>query len=142
VNAEPAVYVCITLLGISAQHNIKTDLKELLEPMLAMGLSSTLTIALKELAVAVPALKKDISEGEGNKSVVSFSITLLMCYILGLLRMLSQVLNNRNTTITIPMSGPNSALSLSLVPTALEPQNITNVVLALRTLGSFNFEGQ
>jgi len=64
VSAEPAVYVCITLLGIAAQHNIKTDLKELLEPMLAMGLSPTLTIALKELAVAVPALKKDISEGK------------------------------------------------------------------------------
>lgn len=31
--------------------------------MLAMGLSATLTIALKELAIAVPALKKDISEG-------------------------------------------------------------------------------
>lgn len=57
------MYVCITLLGIAAQHSIKTDLKELLEPMLAMGLSATLTIALKELAIAVPALKKDISEG-------------------------------------------------------------------------------
>lgn len=51
-------------MGIAAQHNIKTDIKELLEPMFAMGLSPTLTIALQELAVAVPALKKDISEGE------------------------------------------------------------------------------
>lgn len=61
---DPAVHICITLLGIAVQHNIKNDLKELLEPMLATGLSSTLTIALKELAVAVPTLRKDISEGK------------------------------------------------------------------------------
>lgn len=66
-NTEPALFVCITLLGIAAQNNIKTDLKELLEPMLALGLSPTLTIALKELAVAVPSLKKDISEGKYEK---------------------------------------------------------------------------
>ncbi|XP_050539572.1 serine/threonine-protein kinase mTOR [Daktulosphaira vitifoliae] len=120
-SAEPAVYVCITLLGIAAQNNIKSDLKELLEPMLAMGLSPTLTIALKELAVAVPSLKKDISEG--------------------LLRMLSQVLNHRHVPITIPISASSSTLSLSIASSVLEPQNIASVVLALRTLGNFNFEG-
>lgn len=56
--------------------------------------------------------------------------------------MLSQVLNNRNATIALPINITNSALSLSLIPSVLEPQNISNVVLALRTLGSFNFEGQ
>lgn len=55
--------------------------------------------------------------------------------------MLSQVLNNRNATIALPINITNSALSLSLIPSVLEPQNISNVVLALRTLGSFNFEG-
>lgn len=65
-----------------------------------------------------------------------------MCFTLGLLRMLSQVLNNRNATIAMPLNLTNSALSLSLnTPSVLEPQNISNVVLALRTLGSFNFEG-
>jgi hypothetical protein len=29
-----------------------------------------------------------------------------------------------------------------LLPSSLEPQNVSNVVLALRTLGSFNFEGE
>uniref|UniRef100_A0A2H8U2W2 Serine/threonine-protein kinase TOR n=1 Tax=Melanaphis sacchari TaxID=742174 RepID=A0A2H8U2W2_9HEMI len=120
-NPEPAVYVCITLLGIATQHNIKNDLKELLEPMLAMGLSPTLTIAFKELAVAVPALKKDISDG--------------------LLKILSQVLNNRSSSIPLPISVTSSALSLSLMSSVLESQNISNIVLALRTLGSFNFEG-
>lgn len=66
-----------------------------------------------------------------------------MCFILGLLKMLSQVLNNRSNSIAVPLTVTNSALSLSLMPSAtLEPQNISNVVLALRTLGSFNFEGQ
>lgn len=61
------------MLGIAAKHNIKTDLKELLDPMLAMGLSPTLTIALKELAVAVPALKKDISEGKKENQLNIFT---------------------------------------------------------------------
>lgn len=130
------------MLGIAAQHNIKNDIKELLEPMLAMGLSPTLTIALKELAVAVPSLKKDISEGKKYNLFKTFHLnTKSVFYILGLLRMLSQVLNNRSATITLPINITNSALSLSLIPSVLEPQNISNVVLALRTLGSFNFEG-
>lgn len=41
--------------------------------MLATGLSSTLTIALKELAVAVPSLRKDISEGKEIKLNTFFS---------------------------------------------------------------------
>lgn len=52
--------------------------------------------------------------------------------------MLSQVLNNRNTTMVIA----SSALSLSMVSTIpLEPENTPKVVLALSTLGNFNFEG-
>lgn len=45
--------------------------------MLAMGLSPTLTIAFKELAVAVPALKKDISDGKQRNSFkISFSLAI------------------------------------------------------------------
>lgn len=62
-------------------------------------------------------------------------------FSLGLLKMLSQVLNSHNTTITVPLNVSSSTLSLSLLPPVLEPQNISNVVLALRTLGNFNFEG-
>lgn len=56
--------------------------------------------------------------------------------------MLSQVLYNRSTSVSMPLSVTNSAISLSLMSPVLEPQNISNVVLALRTLGSFNFEGE
>lgn len=56
--------------------------------------------------------------------------------------MLSQVLNNRSGSIATPLSVTSSALSISLLPSYLEPQNVSNVVLALRTLGSFNFEGK
>lgn len=63
-SVEPAVYVCVTLLGIAAQHNVMTAIQELLEPMLAMGLSSQLVIALKELAIAIPALKRNITKSK------------------------------------------------------------------------------
>lgn len=49
--------------------------------------------------------------------------------------MLSQVLN-RNTSIALPIP----SMSLLVAPN-IEPQSTSNVVLALRTLGNFNFEG-
>lgn len=45
------------------KNEIQADVKELLEQMLSTGLSSSLTIALRELASNIPSLKKDISEG-------------------------------------------------------------------------------
>jgi hypothetical protein len=42
---------------------IRSDVRDLLEPMLATGLSPALTTALRELAFSVPQLKKEISEG-------------------------------------------------------------------------------
>ncbi|XP_054269929.1 serine/threonine-protein kinase mTOR-like [Macrosteles quadrilineatus] len=110
---EPSVFVCITLLGHAVKTLIKSDVRDLLEPMLATGLSPALTTSLRELATSIPQLKPDISEG--------------------LLRMLSQVLMNKHTrsshTVTV-----SSSLSA-------EPQEIASIVLALRTLGSFNFDG-
>lgn len=60
---EPAVFVCITLLGHAVKLMIRSDVRDLLEPMLATGLSPALTTALRELAFSVPQLKKEISEG-------------------------------------------------------------------------------
>lgn len=62
-NLEPALFVCITLLGHAVGTHIKDDLKDILDPMLATGLSPALTTALRELAVTVPALKRNISDG-------------------------------------------------------------------------------
>jgi len=50
------------------KNEIQNDVKDLLEPMLSTGLSSSLTVALRELASNIPALKKDISEGKSGKS--------------------------------------------------------------------------
>lgn len=60
---EPSVFVCITLLGHAVKTLIKQDVKDLLEPMLATGLSPALTTSLRELATSIPQLKPDISEG-------------------------------------------------------------------------------
>lgn len=60
---EPAVFVCITLLGHSVKQVITSDVRDLLEPMLATGLSPILTTSLRELAHSVPSLKPDISQG-------------------------------------------------------------------------------
>lgn len=56
--------------------------------------------------------------------------------------MLSQVLNNRSGSMVTPLSVTNSALSITMLPLYLEQQSVSNIVLALRTLGSFNFEGK
>lgn len=57
--------------------------------------------------------------------------------------MLSTVLNQNNNSSTTPPSKTISVVSLpaGTPATMLEYQNISNVVLALRTLGNFNFEG-
>ncbi|XP_046989267.1 serine/threonine-protein kinase mTOR isoform X1 [Schistocerca americana] len=120
---EPAVFVCITLLGHAVGLMIRQDVKDLLEPMLATGLSPALTMALRELAANIPQLKRDISEG--------------------LLRMLSQVL------MQMPLRHPGMPRHLpspgfAVVPLSLHAQEVPDVpsiVLALRTLGSFNFDG-
>jgi hypothetical protein len=61
---DPAIFMCVTLLGHAVGSKIKPDVKELLEPMLATGLSPALTITLRELASSVPQLKRHISEGK------------------------------------------------------------------------------
>ncbi len=69
---DPSVFICITLLGYAVKNEIEGDVKELLEPMLSTGLSSSLTIALRELAKNIPSLKKDISEGMFAKLLSNF----------------------------------------------------------------------
>ncbi|XP_063975702.1 serine/threonine-protein kinase mTOR [Diachasmimorpha longicaudata] len=117
---EPAVFICITLLAHAVKQAISTDAKDLLESMLATGLSPILTTSLRELAHNVPSLKTDISQG--------------------LLRMLSQVLMHK------PLRHPGApwtATSPSGIHGAppTEPTDVPSTVLALRTLGTFNFDG-
>ncbi|XP_066992513.2 serine/threonine-protein kinase mTOR isoform X2 [Anabrus simplex] len=122
---EPAVFVCITLLGHAVKQIIQSDVKELLEPMLATGLSPALTTSLRELATSIPQLKKEISEG--------------------LLRMLSHVLMHKPLrhpgTPRHPVLPSSPAVTLSSHSLGPDSHDVPSIVLALRTLGSFNFDG-
>ncbi|XP_043266889.1 serine/threonine-protein kinase mTOR isoform X2 [Venturia canescens] len=113
---EPAVFICITLLGHAVKQTITSDVRDLLDPMLATGLSPILTTSLRELAHSVPSLKPDISQG--------------------LLRMLSQVLMHK------PLRHPGAPWSATSPTTSLPTEiDVPSTVLALRTLGTFNFDG-
>ncbi|XP_050347704.1 serine/threonine-protein kinase mTOR [Nymphalis io] len=116
---DPSIFACITLLSSAVKDLVISDIKELLDPMFATGLSPSLTICLKELSQNLPTLKGEISEG--------------------LLNMLSQVLRNK------PFLHPGVPRNLeqqSNMSLMIELQDTANIVLALRTLGTFQFEGQ
>ncbi|RZF43401.1 hypothetical protein LSTR_LSTR001662 [Laodelphax striatellus] len=116
---EPSVLVCVTLLSHAVKLLIKNDVQQLLEPMLATGLSPALTTALRELAANIPQLKRDISEG--------------------LLKMLSQVLMQKQLRHPgMPTHIPSAPSSLLI---SVDAQDVPSIVLALRILGSFNFDG-
>ncbi|XP_071482072.1 serine/threonine-protein kinase mTOR-like [Diadema antillarum] len=119
---DPAVFTCISMLARAVGPTIAREVKELLEPMLAVGLSPALTAALHDLAQQIPQLKKDIQDG--------------------LLKMLSLVLMHK------PLRHPGTPRALmspaGQTGTALaspDSGDITSTVLALRTLGTFDFEG-
>ena len=61
---DVAVFVCLSLLlrPVGRSH-LTNVMKDLLNPMLAVGLSPALTTCLRELATSIPVLKRDIAEG-------------------------------------------------------------------------------
>ncbi|KAG8190056.1 hypothetical protein JTE90_023028 [Oedothorax gibbosus] len=122
---EPAVFTCISMLGRAVRHTIIADIRELLEPMMATGLSPALTASLRELATQIPQLKKDIQEG--------------------LLKMLSIVLMRRHLRHPgMPkhlLAAQHSASSASH-PNIVEANDVASITLALKTLGSFDFQGR
>lgn len=63
VGPEPGVLACVTLLGHAVPQLVQEDIRQLLDAILATGLSPSLTTALRELATSVPVLKRDISQG-------------------------------------------------------------------------------
>lgn len=117
---DPSIFACITLLSSAVKDLVVSDIKDLLDALFATGLSPSLTICMRELSDNLPALKGEISEG--------------------LLNMFSLVLRNK------PFLHPGVPRSLeqqmSSMILANEPQDTASVVLALRTLGTFDFEGQ
>lgn len=117
---DPSVFMCITLLGHAMKSGISSDIKEILESMFSTGLTPALTICLRELADNIPHIKREISDL--------------------LLKMLSQVLlhkpQNQMGTPKHNITAQIAALTLA----ELQP-DVPTIVLALRTLGTFHFEG-
>ena len=117
VSLDPAIFACISFLARAVKGFIKNEVRDMLEPMLTAGLSPALTSSLRELAMYLPALKKDIADG--------------------LLKILSVILMQQ------PFRHPGTPKHLvSGVGASMEPPDSQSVVLALKTLGTFDFEGQ
>lgn len=115
---DAAVFACITLLAHAVKSQIADDVREILEQMFHTGLSPALTVCLRELAENVPQLKSAITDG--------------------LIGILFQVLMNKPATIPYATMPPISIDASMLLQSADSP----TIVLALRTLGTFNFEEQ
>ncbi|KAK9883142.1 hypothetical protein WA026_001340 [Henosepilachna vigintioctopunctata] len=120
VVVDPHVFKCITFLAHAIQDHSKMDIPTVLEQILASALTPSLTICLRELAIKVPAQKEKISSG--------------------LLKMLSQMLLSK----PLMHAGMPNNLVNSLYP----PSNLSEIsdphmiILALHTLGTFDFGGQ
>ena len=98
---DPSVFMCVTLLGHALKSAITQDVKELLAPMMASGLSPALTICLRELCENVPHVKHEIIDG--------------------LLKILSQVLINKPLNPIIITKGGTVSAPLSGI-TIIDPQ--------------------
>ncbi|KAM4652055.1 serine/threonine-protein kinase mTOR [Discoglossus pictus] len=121
MQVDATVFTCISMLARAMGPSIQQDVKELLEPMLSVGLSPALTAVLYDLSRHIPQLKKDIQDG--------------------LLKMLSLVLMHkplRHPGMPKGLAHQLSSPSLTNIP---EASDVGSITLALRTLGTFEFEG-
>ncbi len=60
---DPAIFACVSMLARAGRDAIRADVGDLLEPMLRVDLSPSLTTALHELAYYIPIFKGEIAEG-------------------------------------------------------------------------------
>ncbi|KAL5013846.1 hypothetical protein ScPMuIL_008116 [Solemya velum] len=118
---DPAVFTCIGMLAKAVGTPMMRDVRELLDPMLATGLSPALTASLRDLATQIPQLKKDIQDG--------------------LLKCLSVILMGRTLKHPGAPKSPSSPLAPSVFGATADSQDVTSITLALKTLGNFDFEG-
>ncbi|KAM7310690.1 serine/threonine-protein kinase mTOR [Ixodes scapularis] len=113
---DPAVFTCISLLVRAHKELITNDVKDLVDPMLNTGFSPALTAALQEVSVRIPSLKRDIQDG--------------------LLKMLSCILMQR------PLKHPGIPKHMQVAQQTPETTDVATISLALKTLGSFDFQGR
>lgn len=117
---EPCVFTCISLLAQASGPFIKNGIKDLLEPMIASGLSSSLVNALHHFTIQIPQLQKYIQDS--------------------LLKMLSYVLMQK------PYRHPGAPKRFQIQSNP--PFNLTefsdlpNIVLGLQILGKFDFQNR
>lgn len=121
ITIDSSVFKCLTFLGHALEDHKKLEIQNILEPILATGLTPSLTICLRELATKIPEHKNNISSG--------------------LLHMLSHILMNK------PLRHPGMPhyVSGNVLPfsgAAGDVYDTQIIVLALHTLGTFDFEGQ
>uniref|UniRef100_H3B8U3 Serine/threonine-protein kinase TOR n=1 Tax=Latimeria chalumnae TaxID=7897 RepID=H3B8U3_LATCH len=121
IQVDATVFTCISMLARAMGPCIQQDIKELLEPMLAVGLSPALTAVLYDLSRQIPQLKKDIQDG--------------------LLKMLSLVLMHKPLRHPGMPKGLAHQLASPSQTNIPETSDVGSITLALRTLGSFEFEG-
>ncbi|KAJ8712457.1 hypothetical protein PYW07_005299 [Mythimna separata] len=115
--SDTPLFNCVTLLGFAMKEDVANEVKELLDPMCATGLSPQLTTCFKELSQNLPSLKKEITDR--------------------LLNMLSLILRKKPYA---PSNGENQIVHMFTTAMLVEPHDASKLVLALRTLGSFDFE--
>ncbi|XP_063292058.1 serine/threonine-protein kinase mTOR [Pelobates fuscus] len=121
IQVDATVFTCISMLARAMGATLHQEVKELLEPMLSVGLSPALTAVLYDLSRHITQLKKDIQDG--------------------LLKMLSMVLMHkplRHPGMPKGLAQQLSSPSLTNIP---EVSDVGSITLALRTLGTFEFEG-
>ncbi|CAG9112203.1 unnamed protein product [Plutella xylostella] len=118
---DAPLFNCVTLLGCSMKENVASEVKELLESMCVTGLSLQLTTCFKELSQNIPSLKKDITER--------------------LLNMLSIILRKKTYLMSKVSNNPEQQ-AIAHMALLVEPHDASKLVLALRTLGTFDFEWQ
>ncbi|XP_050299177.1 serine/threonine-protein kinase Tor [Anthonomus grandis grandis] len=116
-----SVFKCITYLALALKRHEKMEIPIILEQMLTTGLSQSLTVCLRELAKKVPIHKEKIS--------------------VGLLKILSHIL--LNTPLTHPgQPKDENAEKAPTVHLSMDTHNTQLIILALHTLGTFDFQGQ
>lgn len=116
------------MLARAVKDTIKHEIGSMLDAMLSVGLSPSLTTALYELAAHIPAFKRDIAEG--------------LLKILSLILM-QQPFRHPGTPkqFLSPVHGGALAGGVVGSPADAPVPDSASVVLALRTLGAFDFEG-
>nr|UIB01653.1 serine/threonine-protein kinase mTOR [Propylea japonica] len=117
---DSSIFKCITYLAHALEKHNRMDISNLLDQMLASGLTPSLTICLRELAKKIPPEKEKIS--------------------VGLLKMLSTILLTK--TLVHPGMPGQLILQYASIGNVPETNDSQMLVLALNTLGTFDFKNQ